>query len=68
MVVHFSRDEEGVYYAIDLGGTNFRVLRVEVGVGSVIVNQKVEIQAIPEELLGTSEVPVFLSYVFVSNI
>ncbi|CAM0885298.1 unnamed protein product [Alopecurus aequalis] len=48
-------DEEGVYYAIDLGGTNFRVLRVEVGVGSVIVNQKVETQDIPEELLGTSE-------------
>nr|XP_051228140.1 hexokinase-3 isoform X5 [Lolium perenne] len=48
-------DEEGVYYAIDLGGTSFRVLRVEVGAGSEIVNQKVEIQAIPEELMGTSE-------------
>jgi hexokinase len=31
-------------------------LRVEVGAGSEIVNQKVEIQAIPEELMGTSEV------------
>jgi hexokinase len=56
MVVYFDRDEEGVYYAIDLGGTSFRVLRVEVGAGSEIVNQKVEIQAIPEELMGTSEV------------
>uniref|UniRef100_A0ACD5XFK6 Uncharacterized protein n=1 Tax=Avena sativa TaxID=4498 RepID=A0ACD5XFK6_AVESA len=48
-------DEEGVYYAIDLGGTDFRVLRIEVGAGSVILNQKVESQAIPEELMGTSE-------------
>ncbi|KAM0905879.1 hypothetical protein ACQ4PT_017157 [Festuca glaucescens] len=48
-------DEEGVYYAIDLGGTSFRVLRVEVGAGSENGNQKVEIHAIPEELMGTSE-------------
>jgi len=24
----WSREEEGLYYAVDLGGTNFRVLRV----------------------------------------
>ncbi|KAG8079043.1 hypothetical protein GUJ93_ZPchr0007g6052 [Zizania palustris] len=49
-------NEEGIYYSIDLGGTNFRVLRVEVGAGSVIINQKVEHQPIPEELTkGTTE-------------
>jgi hexokinase len=71
MVIHFDRDEEGVYYAVDLGGTSFRVFRVEVGAGSVIINQKVEIQAIPEELMGTSEVLVlfhllcmFVRYIF----
>lgn len=55
-------------YAIGLGGTNFRVLRVEVGVGSVIVNQKVEIQAIHEELMGTSQVLVLLYYFYVCMI
>ncbi|KAL6853455.1 hypothetical protein ACP4OV_019484 [Aristida adscensionis] len=49
-------NEEGVYYAIDLGGTNFRVLRLEVGAGSVIISRKVEHQPIPEELTkGTIE-------------
>ncbi|KAG8085343.1 hypothetical protein GUJ93_ZPchr0010g8763 [Zizania palustris] len=42
--------EEGVYYAIDLGGTSFRVLKVELGAGSTIINQKVEHQSIPENL------------------
>jgi hexokinase len=54
-----NRNEEGIYYAIDLGGTNFRVLRVEVGAGSVVISQKVEHQPIPEELTkGTLEVLV----------
>ncbi|GJN16773.1 hypothetical protein PR202_gb03794 [Eleusine coracana subsp. coracana] len=44
-------NEEGIYYyAIDLGGTNFRVLRVEVGAGSVVISRKVEHEPIPEEL------------------
>nr|CAB3475396.1 unnamed protein product [Digitaria exilis] len=48
-------NEEGTYYAIDLGGTNFRVLRVEVGAGSVVTSRKVELP-IPEELTkGTIE-------------
>lgn len=59
LVMHLNRNEEGIYYAIDLGGTNLRVLRVEVGAGSVIVNRKVEHQPIPEELTnGTTEVLV----------
>ncbi|KAF8755334.1 hypothetical protein HU200_011348 [Digitaria exilis] len=48
-------NEEGTYYSIDLGGTNFRVLRVEVGAGSVVTSRKVELP-IPEELTkGTIE-------------
>nr|CAD1840024.1 unnamed protein product [Ananas comosus var. bracteatus] len=30
-VVVDARSEEGIYYALDLGGTNFRVLRVQLG-------------------------------------
>ncbi|KAM0857621.1 hypothetical protein ACQ4PT_048350 [Festuca glaucescens] len=49
--------EEGIYYAIDIGGTCFRFLKVELGAGSTIINQKVEYQPIKEELTkGTSEV------------
>ncbi|RLN21929.1 hexokinase-3 [Panicum miliaceum] len=48
-------NEEGIYYAIDLGGTNFRALRVEVGAGSVVTSREVELP-IPEELTkGTIE-------------
>ncbi|KAK9125138.1 hypothetical protein Scep_013984 [Stephania cephalantha] len=49
--------EEGVYYSLDLGGTNFRVLRVHLGGQmSMILNKKVERQPIPRELMtGTSE-------------
>jgi hexokinase len=58
-----NRNEEGVYYAIDLGGTNFRALRVEVGAGSVVTSRKVELP-IPEELTkGTIEVLV-ISFIF----
>lgn len=52
-----------MYYSIDLGGTDFRVLRVEVGAGSVFTSRKVELP-IPEELTkGTIEVLV-ISYSF----
>ncbi|KAK8457919.1 hypothetical protein SEVIR_3G270700v4 [Setaria viridis] len=48
--------EEGIYYAIDLGGTSFRVMKLELGPGSMVINKKVEHQPIPEELTkGTSE-------------
>jgi hexokinase len=54
----FNRNEQGTYYSIDLGGTNFRVLIVEVGAGSVVTSRKVEV-TIPEELTkGTLEVLV----------
>ncbi|KAL3618287.1 hexokinase A [Castilleja foliolosa] len=50
-------DEEGVFYALDLGGTNFRVLRVQLGGKERgIVHQEFAEASIPEELMrGTSD-------------
>ncbi|KAJ0076232.1 hypothetical protein Patl1_33962 [Pistacia atlantica] len=50
-------DEEGVYYALDLGGTNFRVLRVQLGGKGVgLVNQEFTEASIPPNLMtGTSD-------------
>ncbi|KAK3205210.1 hypothetical protein Dsin_019256 [Dipteronia sinensis] len=53
-----SGNEKGTYYALDLGGTNFRVLRVQLGggQGSSILDKDVERQAIPQHLMtGSSE-------------
>ncbi|KAG0517851.1 hypothetical protein BDA96_09G124900 [Sorghum bicolor] len=48
--------EEGIYYSVDLGGTSFRVMKLELGSGSMVINKKVEHQPIPEDLTkGTSE-------------
>ncbi|KAK9673611.1 hypothetical protein RND81_12G178600 [Saponaria officinalis] len=50
--------ERGVYYALHLGGTNFRVLRVQLGGGrrSGILKLDVERKPIPEHLMtGTCE-------------
>ncbi|XP_074557250.1 hexokinase-3-like [Curcuma longa] len=49
--------EEGTYYALDLGATSFRTLRVRLGrKPSMILNKKVECQPIPKELMtGTIE-------------
>lgn len=56
------RNEKGAYYALDLGGTNFRVLRVQLrGERSTIIEPHVEQQPIPEHLMtSTSEVPKIL--------
>ncbi|XP_040992802.1 hexokinase-3-like isoform X2 [Juglans microcarpa x Juglans regia] len=53
----FKRSEKGTYYALDLGGTNFRVLRVQLGgQRSSIMEQHVERQLIPQHLMtSTSE-------------
>ncbi|KAJ9537543.1 hypothetical protein OSB04_030276 [Centaurea solstitialis] len=49
-------DEEGVYYALDLGGTNFRVLRVQLAGKSGINSQEFAEVSIPSELMvGTSQ-------------
>lgn len=51
------RNERGLYYAVDLGGTNFRVLRVQLGgLEDRVIKQEYEEVAIPSELmLGTSD-------------
>ncbi|XP_019156544.1 PREDICTED: hexokinase-2, chloroplastic-like isoform X1 [Ipomoea nil] len=50
-------NERGLFYALDLGGTNFRVLRVQLGgKAEGIIATKFEQVAIPPELMcGTSE-------------
>ncbi|XP_062156306.1 hexokinase-1-like [Alnus glutinosa] len=50
-------NEKGVFYALDLGGTNFRVLRVQLGgKDDGIVNQEFAEVSIPSDLMvGTSE-------------
>ncbi|GAB4852664.1 hexokinase A [Ancistrocladus abbreviatus] len=49
-------DEHGLFYALDLGGTNFRVLRVRLGGREQrVVKQEFEEVSIPPELMtGTS--------------
>ncbi|CAI8619739.1 unnamed protein product [Vicia faba] len=50
-------DEEGLYYALDLGGTNFRVLRVHLGgKDKGVINQEFDEVSIPPHLMtGSSE-------------
>ncbi|XWS20218.1 hypothetical protein CRYUN_Cryun31cG0081100 [Craigia yunnanensis] len=50
-------NEKGLFYALNLGGTNFRVLRVQLGgKDSGIVNQQFEEVSIPPSLMtGTSD-------------
>ncbi|KAH9623781.1 hypothetical protein KSS87_008421 [Heliosperma pusillum] len=52
-----SGDENGLFYALDLGGTNFRVLRVKLGgKDKGVVEQEFEEVSIPPELMvATSE-------------
>lgn len=49
--------EKGLFYALDLGGTNFRVLRVQLGgAESRVVDTEFEQVSIPQELMhGTTE-------------
>ncbi|XP_062087573.1 hexokinase-1-like [Humulus lupulus] len=50
-------NEKGLFYALDLGGTNFRVLRVQLGgKDGGIVNQEFAEVSIPQDLMvGTSD-------------
>ncbi|KAK6125115.1 hypothetical protein DH2020_041128 [Rehmannia glutinosa] len=50
-------DEKGVFYALDLGGTNFRVLRVQLGgkEGGIVHQEFAEASIPPELMSGTSE-------------
>ncbi|OVA18579.1 Hexokinase [Macleaya cordata] len=50
-------NEKGLFYALDLGGTNFRVLRVQLGgKNELVIDTEFEQMSIPQELMfGTSE-------------
>ncbi|XP_044479484.1 hexokinase-1-like [Mangifera indica] len=53
-------NEEGVYYALDLGGTNFRVLRVQLGGKGVrLVSQEFTEVSIPPNLMTGTSVALF---------
>ncbi|XP_072966760.1 hexokinase-2-like [Typha angustifolia] len=50
-------DERGLFYALDLGGTNFRVLRVQLGgkEGRVAKQEYEEVSIPPHLMVGSSE-------------
>lgn len=52
------RNENGLFYALDLGGTNFRVLRVQLGGKEErVIATEFDQVSIPKDLMfGTSEV------------
>ncbi|KAL8545111.1 hypothetical protein ACS0TY_005346 [Phlomoides rotata] len=53
-------NEKGIYYALDLGGTNFRVLRVKLGgQRSVIIGHDVVRQPIPQHLMTSTTEELF---------
>ena len=54
----FRRDEHGLFYALDLGGTNFRVIRVQLGGREkrVVKQQYQEVSIPPHLMVGTSAV------------
>ncbi|GFS30994.1 hexokinase-like 1 [Actinidia rufa] len=52
--------EKGTYYALDLGGTNFRVLRVQLGGNSsAILEHDVEQKPIPQDLMTSTSEDLF---------
>ena len=52
------RAEHGLFYALDLGGTNFRVIRVQLGGREkrVVKQQYEEVSIPPHLMVGTSTV------------
>lgn len=58
----FHRDETGLFYALDLGGTNFRVLRVQLGgkEGRVAKQEFEEVSIPPHLMVGGSDVSEML--------
>lgn len=58
IITYSERNEKGLFYALDLGGTNFRVLRVQLGgKAERVISTEFEQVSIPQKLMsGTSEV------------
>ncbi|OWM84500.1 hexokinase-2-like isoform X2 [Punica granatum] len=52
-------DEEGLFYALDLGGTNFRVIRVHLGGKKDVIKQELEAVSIPPHLMTGSSHELF---------
>ncbi|XP_051120366.1 hexokinase-3-like [Andrographis paniculata] len=52
-------NEKGTYYALDLGGTNFRVLRVQLGGDGSIIKHDIELQPIPQDLMTSTSEELF---------
>lgn len=54
------RDEKGLFYALDLGGTNFRVLRVQLGGKDERVGKQefAEVSIPPHLMTGSSDVSI----------
>ncbi|KAL0339023.1 UNVERIFIED_CONTAM: Hexokinase-2 [Sesamum angustifolium] len=52
-------DEKGLFYALDLGGTNFRVMRVQLVVKDGIIKQESEEVSIPPHLMVGSSHELF---------
>ncbi|XP_075520141.1 hexokinase-3-like [Primulina tabacum] len=53
-------NEKGTYYGLDLGGTNFRVLRVQLGgQPSAVIGCEVDEQPIPEQLMSSTSEELF---------
>ncbi|RRT64200.1 hypothetical protein B296_00035876, partial [Ensete ventricosum] len=54
----YLRDEEGLFYGLDLGGTNFRVLRVQLGgkERGIIEQESKEVPIPPHLMFGSSDV------------
>lgn len=52
-----SGSEKGLFYAVDLGGTNFRVLRVQLGghTGEILSQEFKEVAIPPELMVGTGK-------------
>lgn len=57
-VIYAERNEKGLFYALDLGGTNFRALRVQLGGKEErVIATEFDQVSIPQDLMfGTSEV------------
>ncbi|KAK4479125.1 hypothetical protein RD792_014636 [Penstemon davidsonii] len=52
-------DENGVFYALDLGGTNFRVMRVQLGGKEGVINKESDQVSIPPHLMVGSSHELF---------
>ena len=54
------RNEKGLFYALDLGGTNFRCMRVQLGgkEGRVLRQEAQEVSIPPHLMVGNSHVSI----------